>query len=285
MTDVATLLRRPEFPRSNDYDPDWVMENQMGPNALWLMEWLSESLPLRPGMRILDLGCGRAMSSIFLAREFGVQVWAADLWIHPDRNWDRVVAAGQTARVFPLRAEAHALPFARGFFDAVVSVDAYQYFGTDILYLDYLSRFVASGGAIGVVCVGLAQETDGVPEHLARPQSNGKVFWEDSCWSFKTRDWWREHWRRTDRVTNVRADTLPDGWRHWRDFEQAVALSGRGTFPSDAEALDLDSGRYLALHRLTAQRTALHGENYYDPALGLLCEDAGSATQPRTPDL
>jgi hypothetical protein len=29
-------------------------------------------------MRILDLGCGRAMSSLFLHREFGVEVWA---WI------------------------------------------------------------------------------------------------------------------------------------------------------------------------------------------------------------
>ena len=29
-------------------------------------------------MRVLDLGCGRAMSSIFLRREFGVQVWATE---------------------------------------------------------------------------------------------------------------------------------------------------------------------------------------------------------------
>jgi cyclopropane fatty-acyl-phospholipid synthase-like methyltransferase len=34
---------------------------------------------LQPGMRVLDLGCGRALSSIFLHREFGLQVWAADL--------------------------------------------------------------------------------------------------------------------------------------------------------------------------------------------------------------
>lgn len=58
----------------------------MGPNALWLVEWLAEALPLRAGMRVLDLGCGRAMTSIFLAREFGVQVWATDFWITPDYN-------------------------------------------------------------------------------------------------------------------------------------------------------------------------------------------------------
>jgi cyclopropane fatty-acyl-phospholipid synthase-like methyltransferase len=51
-----------------------MLENQMGPNALWLAEWLAEALSLKAGMRLLDLGCGRAMTSIFLAKEFGVQV-------------------------------------------------------------------------------------------------------------------------------------------------------------------------------------------------------------------
>ena len=38
-------------------------------------------MPIEPGMKVLDLGCGKAMSSIFLAREFRVSVWATDLWI------------------------------------------------------------------------------------------------------------------------------------------------------------------------------------------------------------
>ena len=58
----------------------------MGPNALWLMEALAEVLPIEPGMRVLDLGCGRAMTSIFLAKEFGAEVWATDLWIDASAN-------------------------------------------------------------------------------------------------------------------------------------------------------------------------------------------------------
>ena len=65
-------LYRSEFPLSNSYDPEWVMDNQMGPNALWLMEWLCQDLDLKAEMRVLDLGCGTAMTSIFLARELGV---------------------------------------------------------------------------------------------------------------------------------------------------------------------------------------------------------------------
>ena len=37
-------------------------------------------------MRVLDLGCGLAMSSIFLRREFDVQVWATDLWFNASEN-------------------------------------------------------------------------------------------------------------------------------------------------------------------------------------------------------
>ena len=66
-----------QFPRSSQYHPEWVMASASGgANALWLTEWLATAMDLRPGMRVLDLGCGRAMSSIFLHREFGVQVWA-----------------------------------------------------------------------------------------------------------------------------------------------------------------------------------------------------------------
>jgi methylase of polypeptide subunit release factors len=67
------------FPRSSGYDTKWIIDNAMGPHVLWLAEWLSEVIELRAGMRVLDLGCGRAISSIFLAREFGVSVVATDL--------------------------------------------------------------------------------------------------------------------------------------------------------------------------------------------------------------
>jgi cyclopropane fatty-acyl-phospholipid synthase-like methyltransferase len=266
--DIKQLLYKSEFPRSSRYEPAWILENQMGPNALWLTEWLAEVLPLRSGMRVLDLGCGRAMTSIFLAKEFGVQVWAADLWITPDHNWKRVLEAEVSHLVFPIRSEAHSLPFPEGFFDAVVSIDAYQYFGTDVLYLGYLSRFIRTGGILGAVLPALMQPIDDVPpQHLVQAQTNGKVFWEDGCWSFKTADWWRDLWRRNSSVTDVQVDTLPEGWRHWRDFERALEFAGKSVFPSDAEALDSDQGRYIGFIRAVAKRTEANTMNLYDPAI------------------
>jgi hypothetical protein len=39
-------LIRPEFPRANTYDVHWLLDNQMGPNALWLTEWLCKGMNL-----------------------------------------------------------------------------------------------------------------------------------------------------------------------------------------------------------------------------------------------
>lgn len=270
MHEPGSVLARPEFPRSSRYDASWMLGNQMGPNALWLLEWLCERLEISPGARVLDLGCGKAMTSVFLAKELGAHVHAVDLWMDPDQNWRRAVEAGVADLVCPVRAEAHALPFAAGYFDAVVSVDAFQYFGSDLLYLDYLARFLRPGGRLGVVVPGLARPLEGgVPPWLTEPQSNGKVFWDPSCRSFLTAEAWSALWAGSPSVTGVVVDAQPDGWRHWADFERAVEASGKALFPSDAEAIEKDAGRTLTFLRLLAERTGVAGENFYDPALGL----------------
>jgi hypothetical protein len=69
-------------------------------------------------------------------------------------------------------------------------------------------------------------------------------------------------------ASDVAAAMQPDGWRHWRDFERALSTAGKNIFPSDAEALDKDQGRYLGFVRLTARRTDAIAEDLYDPALG-----------------
>jgi SAM-dependent methyltransferase len=270
MPDARTDLARPEFPRSSRYDADWMLGNQMGPNAVWLLEWLCEQFPITPGMRVLDLGCGKAMTSVFLAKEYDARVHAVDLWMDPDASWRRVVEAGVGDRVCPMRAEAHALPFAAGYFDAIVSIDAFQYFGTDVLYLDYLTRFLRPGGLLGVVVPGLvAPLATGVPPWLTEPQSNTKVFWEDSCRSFLTAEAWRKTWNGCPALTGVCVELQPDGWRHWADFERAIEASGKGIFPSDAEAIEKDAGRTIGFVRLFAERTGTQVENLYDPTLGV----------------
>ena len=252
---MAELLKNDDYPRSAKYDPEWVLKGWMGPNVLWLTEWLCEKMELKPGMRVLDMGCGKALSSIFLAKEYGVQVWANDLWISASENWERIREAGMEDRVYPIHAEAHALPYAGGFFDAIVSMDSYQYYGTDDLYLEYFADFVKPGGQIGIVVAGLAQDFDEpVPEHLTRPRKDGGAFWSDGCWCFHTAAWWRHHWARTTLVDVETADIQPDGWRLWLQYEQACDEAGTLIFPSEVEALEADAGRYLAMVRMVGRR-------------------------------
>ena len=92
------------FPRSSAYHPEWILASVSGgANSLQLTEWLTEALDLRPGMRVLDLGCGRAASSVFLRREFGVQVWATDLWFSASERLQRIQDAGRRRRRLPDR--------------------------------------------------------------------------------------------------------------------------------------------------------------------------------------
>ena len=239
----------PEFPRSANYDRDWVLENMMGPNALWLTEALAGHMDLNAGMRVLDLGCGRGLSSIFLAKEYGLQVWATDLWIDAGDNFARICAAGVEDRVFPIHAEAHALPYADGFFDAMVSIDAYHYFGTDDLYLEnHLARRVKPGGQMGIVVPGLVEELPSheAPDHL-------RQYWEPAFFSLHSPAWWSRHWERSGLVTVEFSDLLPDGWKHWM-VSDALWSEYLGKPSDEADVLALDKGRTLGFTRMVARR-------------------------------
>ncbi|MGZ5933449.1 MAG: SAM-dependent methyltransferase [Rhizomicrobium sp.] len=251
--ELTARLAKPRFPRSSRYDGRWIVDNLMGPHVLWLAEHLCEVLELKPGMRVLDLGCGKAISSIFLATEFAVQVTAADLWIKPGENARRIETAGVADRVFPVYAEAHALPFAEEQFDAIVSLDAFQYFGTDDLYLGTISKFLKPGGRIGIVCPGLAHEIVDVPEHL-------KPWWEWDFCCFHSPDWWRHHWAKTGLVQVETADWMEDGHALWLDWYRAVVplLTGfHAKSSADGIAmLEADAEKLFGFTRVVARKSA-----------------------------
>jgi cyclopropane fatty-acyl-phospholipid synthase-like methyltransferase len=239
------LLRTERFPRASRYHPAWIVAGASGgANALWLTEWLTEALELSPGMRVLDLGCGLASSSIFLHREFGVQVWATDLWFDVSTTLQRVRGAGVENGVFPIHADARALPFPTEYFDAVVSIDSFPYYGTDDTYLNYLARFVRPGGAIGIAGAGMIQEFAGhVPDHL-------QAWWEPGLCCLHSAPWWRRHWERSGIVSVELADALPDGWRYWLAWQRTVSPNNS----TEIQAVEADGGRWLGYVRTVGRR-------------------------------
>jgi len=144
----------------------------------------------------------------------------------------------------PLQVDARALPFAPDFFDAVVAVDSFFYFGTDDLYLNYLSRFVKPGGSIGIAGAGLMREIEAaVPDHL-------REWWTQDLWCLHSAAWWRRHWERTGIVDIDVADVMTDGWERWLDWHKAVAPDNR----SEIAALEADCGRHLGYVRVIGRR-------------------------------
>lgn len=233
------------YPLTKKYDPNWIVKNRMGPNPILLMEELCESLNLRPGMKVLDMGCGKGLTSVFLAKEYGVTVFANDLWISATDNLRRFEEAGVADRVFPINAEAHALPYAHGFFDAAVSVDSYHYYGACEHYFPCIySKFVKPGGQFGIVVPGYTREyEDGHPEwkikflekmrekqhageNLNSPPGSGYE-WGEDMFTFHSNKWWRKLWDKTGLVDITDCYDIEDAhgiWRHedgWIEYIDA----------------------------------------------------------------
>ncbi|HEX2945186.1 MAG TPA: methyltransferase domain-containing protein [Clostridia bacterium] len=203
--EILDIMRNERYPLSSKYDPDWILQNAAGSHCLWLQESLAQEMNVMPGMRVLDLGCGKAISSIFLSKEFGVKVWATDLWYGPTDNWKRISEAGVEDMVFPIRADAKELPFPDGYFDILMSVNSLFFYVTDGQFLrEKILRHVKPGGEIGVIVPGFYREyTDGIPEDL-------KPYWLDELNKWHTLDWWVDCFTASEAVDILIADTLPD---------------------------------------------------------------------------
>ncbi|MBQ6410577.1 MAG: methyltransferase domain-containing protein, partial [Atopobiaceae bacterium] len=139
-----------DYPKSNSFPTSVMLERSMGPNPLKLCEELLDGAGIPAGSVVLDLGSGAGLTSALMAREYGFVVYAADLWSDPGDNMRFFESLGLTNReVVPLKADANELPFAPEFFDAVVSVDSYNYFGRDPAYLGTcLLPLVKRGGTL-----------------------------------------------------------------------------------------------------------------------------------------
>ncbi|WP_052098780.1 SAM-dependent methyltransferase [Paenibacillus stellifer] len=217
-----------------DFEEQTNSKYIMGPDALCLLELLCDKMKLAPGMRVLDMGCGTGFTSIILAKEYGVTVFANDLWFRATDNYKRFLKAGVQDLVVPIQAEAHSLPYASEFFDAAISIDAYHYFGTDECYFNnHYARLVKQGGQFGIVSPALTREfTGGLPEELV-------PLWEPDMYTWHSADWWRMMWQKTNLVDVTCSEDIPNGKALWR----ATA---------DFELHDADTENYLTLMLMTA---------------------------------
>ena len=175
------------FYKTEKYDKDFLKENMMGPNSMMILEELLNEVPLKAGMRVLDLGCGNGLTSVFLAKEYGVQVFALDLWISATDNYRRFLKNGVDDLIIPIHADAQDMPFAEEFFDAVVSVDAYHYVGNnDTFFPEKVRPLLKKDGIAAIAVPGMKYEVhENIPEEM-------KPYWEEEALAmWHSIEWWR----------------------------------------------------------------------------------------------
>ena len=158
-----------KYPLSEKYNTPELMSKIMGPNPVKLEEELLTGHRIPAGSVVCDLGSGQGLTSVFLAKEYGFTVYAADLWSDPEDNRCFFREMELTdEQIIPVKADATALPFEAEFFDAIVSTDSYNYFGRDPEFLDRkLLPFIKSGGYIYIAVPGMKQDChDNLPPEL-----------------------------------------------------------------------------------------------------------------------
>jgi SAM-dependent methyltransferase len=112
--------RAEDYPELAGYSRADAYRDAMGGGGLYLAARMTRLMDLHPGDVVLDLGCGKGESPIFLANRFGVKVVAVDLWTEAAYLASKMAARDHRLDVVPLNLDATGpLPFADGYFDSV----------------------------------------------------------------------------------------------------------------------------------------------------------------------
>jgi ubiquinone/menaquinone biosynthesis C-methylase UbiE len=117
------------------------------------------SMDLRPGQRVLDLGCGAGWATRLLARavldDSGSISRNETQVLGLDVSDEMIRLARETSQGFSnltyVVGSASQIPWQNGFFDRVLSVESFYYYPDQGLSLDELVRVMAPGGCLFIL--------------------------------------------------------------------------------------------------------------------------------------
>lgn len=238
-----------KYPLSEKYSSPEIMAKIMGPNPLKLEEELLTGHRIPAGSVVCDLGSGQGLTSVFLAREYGFTVYAADLWSDPEENWQFFREMGLSdAEIIPVKADATDLPFEKEFFDGVVSTDSYNYFGRDPDYLDEkLLPFVKKGGYVYIAIPGMKQDChDHLPPELllSWTPEDLETMHDVHYWSNLT-----SQSRDAEVIEVCEMESNEEVWADWLRQENPYAVG-------DRKSMEAGGGEYLNFVKIVLRKRA-----------------------------
>ena len=189
--------------------------DNMAPGGLYLAAVMARSMKLKKGDIVLDIGCGRGDSSIFLAKHFGVTVVCFDLWMSSKFLSRKIASKGYRNSVFPLDLDAaQDLPFPDDYFDAMFCMQALHSFGSKADVLRSLLRHLKPGGrfVVGGTCFNEEPRDGRLPEVFSHTDG-----WNAEYENYHSPSWWKILFESTRLVDVVDVRELSDGLVMWED--------------------------------------------------------------------
>ena len=235
----------------SDYKKYISSEFMMGPNSVRVLEELFDKYPLQlaPNDLILDLGCGKGLTSLVIAKETGARVYANDLWISAEENGKRFAQWGVGEQITPVCEDANDLHFDEKQFDALVSIDSYHYFaGYEGFFQEKIMPFVKDGGIVLIGIPGLKNEYSDRAEELL---SN---WLGDEAYMFKSPKTWKKLIGSNDRIESVitwEMDCFSKAWDEWLAVDNKFANGDRQYFETIIRPCTCFVGIYVKIKKET----------------------------------
>jgi SAM-dependent methyltransferase len=204
--------RHPELSR---WSRDEIYDDgqMMAPGGLLLAKTLADALSLRAGERVLDLGCGRGQTSIFLASRYQAQVTSVDLWIGTNERQQKAASAGVDRSITALHGDVRrGLPIERESLDAIFCMQSFHCFGTRPWVLRYLATLLRPGGRIGIAQGCFREEPGDLP-----PIFRNTDGWHAEYDKYHSAVWWRDYFAADPALKVTRAEEVVDGDVLWED--------------------------------------------------------------------
>ncbi len=227
-----------EYKLSKKYSSPELQSMIMGPNPIKLEEELLKNVKINKGEVVCDLGSGNGLTSVFLAKEFGVKVYATDLWSNPDENMKFFVSQGLTKdNIIPVKADATNLNFDKDFFDKIVSIDSYNYFGRDEIYLDkHLLPYLKKGGYVYISIPGMKKDIHkNLPKELLLSWTPEQLDYMHDV------SWWTNiisSSKDCEIVEIKEMESNEEVWHDWLTQENEYAIN-------DRKSMNAGAGKYL----------------------------------------
>lgn len=231
----------------NDYKKYISPEVMMGPNCVRILEELFNKylLQFASDDLILDLGCGKGLTSLVIARETGAKVYANDLWVSAEENRERFAQWGIGEQVTPICEDANNFHFKEKQFNALFSIDSYHYFaGQKGFFQEKIMPFMKDEGVVLIGIPGLKDEYTGRSEELL-------VDWlGDDVHMFKSPKLWKELIGSHDRIESVKTwemDCFDKAWDEWLSVDNEFARGDKQHFETIIRSYTCFVGIYIKL--------------------------------------